>query len=109
MLSLMFETEELTPSVKITFSKEASSEELLFIEVLNEILFIQDAHTIAASSLTVDEIKSDDSQLRAICTLSAEPFTDALTVKTEVKAATYSGLKYEIKESEHMLQCILDV
>ena len=30
-------------------------------------------------------------------------------IKTEVKAATYSGLKYEEKEGKHYIQFVVDV
>ena len=30
-------------------------------------------------------------------------------VKTEAKAATYSGLKYEKRVGKHYLQCVIDI
>ncbi len=30
-------------------------------------------------------------------------------IKTEAKAATYFGLKYEFKDGSHYLQCVIDV
>jgi len=31
------------------------------------------------------------------------------SVRTEVKAATYFGLKYEFRDGSHYLQCVVDV
>jgi SHS2 domain-containing protein len=81
------------------------------VEVLNETLSIQDTHSFAFKRLAAGEIKKLDNVYRFIGTAYGEPLDlEKHTVKTEVKAATYSGLSYKkVAEDKHIFECILDV
>ena len=57
MLNVMFNLETIEHTIKITFGADAPDLAALFVEVLNEVLSIQDRHSLAVKSLKVDEIK----------------------------------------------------
>src|SRR3989337_185138 len=82
----------------------------LFVEALNEILFKQDVEGLALARFQVNGISMMNGRYRLTGIAYGEPLNfEKHTVKTEVKAATYAGLRYEEKEGRYMVQCILDV
>src|SRR3989304_2732485 len=95
----------------VSIECEARDVPELFVEMLNEILFKQGVEELALARLRIDEIKRQENgryKLKGIA--FGEPVDiDKHAVKTEVKAATYAGLKYENKEGKHILQCVVDV
>jgi SHS2 domain-containing protein len=111
MLNVMFDLSTVNVTENITFGVDGPDLPLLFVEVLNETLSIQDRHGLAFKRLTAGEIKKMDNVCRFIGTAYGEPLDlEKHTVKTEVKAATYSGLSYKkVDEGKHVLECILDV
>ena len=58
-LNVMFDLETIEHTIKITFGADAPDLAALFVEVLNEVLSIQDRHSLAVKSLKVDEIKKN--------------------------------------------------
>ena len=109
-LNVMFDLETIEHTIKITFGADAPDLAALFVEVLNETLSIQDRHSLAVKSLKVDEIKKTAAGHIFIGTLYGEPFDrEKHEVKTDVKAATYSGLKYYEKDGLHVFECVVDV
>lgn len=109
-LNVMFGLETIEHTIKISFSADAPDMAALFVEVLNEVLSIQDIHSLAGKSLKADEIKKTAVGWLFIGTLYGEPFDrEKHEVKTEVKAATYSGLKYYEKDGVHVFECVIDV
>ncbi len=110
MLNLMFELESKKETGSVTFGIHAKDISMLLVEVLNEILSIQDRHGLAVKRLLTCEIKPRNKGYLFIGTLRGEPFDDSChPVKTEVKAATLSGLKYEEKEGKHIFECVFDL
>ncbi|MBI5599372.1 MAG: archease [Deltaproteobacteria bacterium] len=110
MLNVMFDLSTIRPTVDVTFSAEAGDEALLFVEVLNEILSIQDRHSLAVKRLEAVEIKQTGSGLSFIGRIYGEPFNpEKHAVKTEVKAATYSGLSCVAVDGKYILECVVDV
>src|SRR3990172_5434524 len=94
-LNVMFDLETIEHTIKITFGADAPDIATLFVEVLNETLSIQDRHGLALKKLETNEIRKIPSGYIFIGTLYGEPFDrEKHGVKTEVKGATYSGLKY---------------
>ncbi len=109
-LNVMHRTDSVTPSVSITFSVDADETATLVVEVLNELLFIQDRHGLSLKGLKVLEIKEEEEYMRLIGVCTGEKFdAEKHGAKTEVKAATYSGLKYEEGPKECIFECLLDV
>ena len=110
MLNVMWDISTIEERQNVSIESEARDIPELFVEALNEILFKQDVEGLALDRFEVDEIKKVNDRYRLKGTAYGEPLNlDKHTVKTEVKAATYAGLRYEEKEGQHIVQCILDV
>lgn len=110
MLNVMFELPTIRETVDVTFGCAAGEPALLFIEVINEILSLQDRHSFAFKRLEARELRKTDSGWLFIGTVFGEPFNETKhAVKTEVKAATYSGLSHRESEGMHIFECVLDV
>lgn len=111
MLNVMWDISKVEQRQNVSIECAAGDIPELFVEMLNEILFKQDVEGLALARFQVDEIKKQpDDKYKLRGTAFGEPLNlDKHTVKTEVKAATYAGLKFEQKNGEYMLQCIVDV
>lgn len=110
MFNVMFDTSTIEEKKRVSIQCEARDIPLLFVEALNEILYKQDINGLALCRFEVGRIERMDGVFRLRGSAWGEPINlDKHTVKTEVKAATYSGLNYEEREGKHILQCILDV
>ncbi len=111
VLNLMFDLETINTTEDVTFGVDAKDLQLLFVEVINETISVQDTHGFAFKRLVTAEIKKTNGLYRFIGTAYGEPLSlEKHTVKTEVKAATYSGLSYKKEdEGKHVFECILDV
>ncbi len=110
MLNIMFELDNIRETESVTFGVHAKDLPMLFVEVLNEILSIQDRHSLAIKRFITDELKSVEGGYLLIGTIRGEPFDESRhPVKTEVKAATLAGLKYEEKDGKHIFECVFDL
>ncbi|MFH1588305.1 MAG: archease [Candidatus Diapherotrites archaeon] len=121
MLSVMYELKKVNPKEKVYITIKADSLENLLINYLNEVLAQKDLKEMAFQRILVKRIEEKNKTRTKIIKekqkeffLKAECFGEKLDLvkhspKTEVKAATYSGLKIEKKENEFMVQCIADV
>jgi len=110
MLNAMFDIKSVSTELSVTFGVSAPDVPALFVETLNEILFIQDRHSLALNGLQVKEIKKEGDGRALTGRVTGEPFDpDKNEIKTEVKAATYSGLSYREAEGQHVLECVIDV
>ena len=110
MLNYMWDISTIEEMQDVSIECEARDIPELFVEALNEILFKQDVNGLAISRFKVEEIKKADERYKLKGVAFGESLDfDKHTVKTEVKAATYAGLRYEEKEGQHIVQCILDV
>jgi len=105
MLSIMAEPSKVAAKEEIRIQVNAGDKAALFVEFLNEILFIRDAKGLLLKKFDVT-IKGN--------ALAGKAFGEKLDqkkhgTKIEVKAATYAGLKaWEEKGVKHV-QCVLDV
>ncbi|HBR16042.1 MAG TPA: hypothetical protein DD725_00320 [Deltaproteobacteria bacterium] len=110
MLNVMWDISKVEERQNVSIECKAGDIPELFVEALNEILFKQDVEGLVLARFQVDEIKKADERYKLKGTVFGEPLNlDKHSVKTEVKAATYAGLRYEVKEGQHSVQCILDV
>ncbi|MFZ3072535.1 MAG: archease [Thermodesulfobacteriota bacterium] len=110
VLNVMFSLETIERVISITFGADAPDLAALFVEVLNETLSIQDRHCLAFKGLRTQEIKKTGAGYVFIGAAFGEPFDrEKHEVKTDVKAATYSGLKYYEKDGLHVFECVIDV
>lgn len=110
MLNVMFDLSLIDEREDFSFEVEAEDIAGLFVEFLNEILYRKDTTGLAFSRAKVNSIeKKTDAYL-----LHAAVYGELLNIqkhdiKTDVKAATYSGLKFYKEDNRYILQCILDV
>jgi SHS2 domain-containing protein len=105
MFEIMFDLKQIKKDKKISFEIKAESKENLFVKFLNELLAQADINELAFSSF---DVKIKENSLK--CTAYGSNFNlDKLEIKTEVKAATYSGLKVYKKNKKFYSQCVLDV
>ena len=110
MLNVMWDISTIEERQNVSIGSEARDIPELFVEALNEILFKQDVEGLALARFQVNGISMMNGRYRLTGIAYGEPLNfEKHTVKTEVKAATYAGLRYEEKEGQHMVQCILDV
>ena len=90
---------------------EANDIPALFVEWLNRLLAKADINGMAFSDFKISKINPVDGKRYE---LKAKAFGEKLDrskhgVKIEAKAATYFGLKYEVKGGVHYLQCLIDL
>lgn len=111
MLNVMWDISRIEERNSVSIECVAADIPELFVETLNEMLFKQDVEGLALARLEIAELKKQANGGYVLKgTAYGEPLDiDRHSVKTEVKAATYAGLKYEEKNGKHSVQCILDV
>ena len=107
MFNVMVDVEKVEPKKKVEVSAASDQLDTLFVEWLNALLAEKDLKSMAFSEFKVTIEEGENFRLKA------EAWGDELkseqNYKTEVKAATYSGLKYKQVFDEHHLQCVLDI
>jgi len=110
MFNIMVDIEKVQPKKKIEISAASDKLDTLFVEWLNSLLAQKDLRGMAFSKFSV---KIEENPKSKNFLLNGEAWGDELkseqNYKTEVKAATYSGLKYKQVFEEHHFQCVLDV
>ncbi len=108
--NVMVGLDEVNPKEKVEIHCESKGIDLLFVEWLNELLSLADMNGLLFSRFEVDKIRKKG-EMYIIDGLAFGEKIDQQKhkLKTEVKAATYSGLKYEVKGKRHYLQCVLDL
>ncbi len=109
MFSVMVNLEKVNPEKEITVEVAAEDLDLLFVEWLNELLAQTDISEMVFSNFAV---KIEDENDRV--TLSGKAKGELLNQKkheihTEVKAATYFGLKSGKENGKYFFQCVLDI
>jgi SHS2 domain-containing protein len=111
MLAVIFDLDTIDEVMNVGITARARLVELLFVEVLNEILSIQGRDELALKRLETIEIKRVDGDFVYRGTAHGEALDRSRHgLKTEVKGATYSELYYNGGEGgEHVLKCVIDV
>jgi len=107
MFNVMVDVKKVEPRKKVEISAAADTLDSLFVEWLNALLAQKDINEMAFSKFKV-EIK-DGKNFQLSGEAWGDEFKESQNFKTEVKAATYSGLKYKEVFGEYHLQCVLDI
>ena len=109
MFNVMVDIGGVDKSKQVDIICKAESIDKLFVEWLNELIAQADINSMFFSDFKVEIAVVDDKfELSAIA--FGEPIDQTKhKIKTEVKGATYYGLKYEEKENKFYVQCVLDV
>ncbi|MFH1424213.1 MAG: archease [archaeon] len=105
MFGIMVDLEKVDPVKRIEVECEAENIGSLFVEFLNALLA---QVNIAEMFFSKFEVKIDGTHLTATA-WGEQIDQEKHQTKIEVKAATFSGLKYEEKDGVHSIQCVVDV
>ncbi len=111
MLAVMFDPDSIREGSVVSISASAPTPDLLFVEVLNEVLSLQGLDELALKRIeTVELEKIAEGFIYRGRALGEKFDSSRHEVRTEVKAATYSRLSYaNPKQESHILECVLDV
>jgi SHS2 domain-containing protein len=110
LFNLIYDTNRVTPCLATPVNLESESLEVLIVDFLNHILSIIDISDHFFHHCDNIFIRESNGKVMLTCLLWGETYDKGKhTVKTEVKAATYSGLKLEFQNGIYTFQCLLDV
>jgi len=108
--AVMVEPEGVKAKWEFGASVQAESRDLLAVELLNEALSLLWLHNLALAEVGPLEVTGGDGDWRARLIIRGEPIDqERHDLGTEVKAATYSGLKLTEEAGKTTIQCILDI
>ena len=111
MFNLMVDIKDIEEKKEAKVEVEAEDLASLFVAWLNELLSLKDIKGFIFGNFKVESIVETNGIIKLVGCAYGEPLNEAKhELKTEVKAATYSGLK--CKEGDNGLffcQCLLDV
>ncbi len=110
LFNIMYEARAVSPFQSYELRIHSTSIEFLIVEFLNEIISLIDRKEVFFSCC--DNVIFLDSPERKTlsCVLKGEVQNlDKHEVKTEVKAATYSGLFFRKENDKFIFQCLLDI
>ncbi|KYK33089.1 MAG: hypothetical protein AYK19_14425 [Theionarchaea archaeon DG-70-1] len=109
MFSVMVNLEGVELKEEIHVGVTAEDLDLLFIEWLNELLAQRDISEMIFSEFTA-QISDKNGEITLSGTAQGELLnSEKHEIRTEVKAATYFGLKSGKEKGLHYFQCVLDI
>jgi SHS2 domain-containing protein len=110
MLHIMVNPETVSLTVEMPVRCQADDLESLFVALLNELLYLREVKATTLVDLRVTRLKETGDGWTLHRVAAGEPLDpDKHEFLTEVKAATYFGLKYYTDGDQHVFQCVVDV
>lgn len=110
LFSIMFDIRKVEASIPVDIECEAPDIPTLFVEWLNKLLARADISRMALSDFKIFSVVFSDNGYKLKATAFGEIINaDKHYFRIEVKAATYYGLKHEVSNGVHYLQCVVDV
>jgi SHS2 domain-containing protein len=110
MLHVMVNPETVTPTAEIPVHCQADDLESLFVALLNELLYLREVKATTLVDLSVTRLEETGGGWMLEGVATGEPLDPGKhEFLTEVKAATYFGLKYYTEGGRHVFQCVVDV
>ena len=110
LAAVMVKPEGVKAVVEVAAQAEAPARDLLAVELLNEVLSLLLLKRIALADVGPVEVSGEEGAWRARTTVGGETMDPARhELGTEVKAATYSGLKLTEEPGRTTFQCLLDI
>lgn len=111
LFDIMVDLKKVKKKTSVDISCEARDIPALFVEWLNKLLTQSDLKKTVFKDFKVESIEPFGYD---VYRLKGTAFGEKIdpkkhSVRTEVKAATYFGLKYEFRDGCHYLQCVVDV
>jgi SHS2 domain-containing protein len=109
MFSVMVNLDTVTPHEEIETQVRAEDLDSLFVEWLNELLAQRDISEMVFSEFSVDIAKVNTEYILTGRAKGEQLHHEKHEIRTEVKAATYFGLKSGVDDELHFFQCVLDI
>ncbi len=110
MLHVMVNPETVTTTTEIPVECQAGDVESLFVALLNELLYLREVKTTTLTDVRITRLEETAEGWMLHGIASGEPLNpERHEFLTEVKAATYFGLKYDTPGDQHVVQCVVDV
>ena len=106
MFDIIADLEGLKPSTSIKIELEADNPEELLVAWLDELIYNFCTKNIIFSDFKIEELTAKSIKAEA---LGRHIGDKKSRLKTEIKAATYHGLKIDKKENNYEVQIIFDV
>lgn len=112
-LAVMFDLDTVGEGVEAEVRAAAPEVDLLFVEVINEVLSLMGRKDLALRGMKDVRVERNEGteEYEFTGTVFGERFdAEKIVAETEVKGATYSGLEYSRGPGgEHVFTCVLDV
>ncbi|MDI3340111.1 MAG: archease [Sphaerobacter sp.] len=110
LLDLMARTATVRPAVETPVEAEGDDLGALYVALLNAVIAERDIAGHLFHDFRLDALERTGDGWRARGTLTGEPIDPARhEIGTEVKAATYAGLRVEERPDGVTLRCVLDL
>lgn len=110
LLDLMVDTETIRPADSISVRAEASEPATLFVALLNAVLAERDISGWFFRGFRIDSLEEKDGHWWVEGILCGEPIDlSRHSIGNEVKAATYSGLRFINRPDFKSFRCVLDI
>ncbi|PIN69939.1 hypothetical protein COV93_03495 [Candidatus Woesearchaeota archaeon CG11_big_fil_rev_8_21_14_0_20_43_8] len=110
MFGVMVEIEGVENKQKVHIDCTGTDIPSLFVNFLNELLSQKDIEDMFFSDFRIDKLEEKEGMFYLEATASGERIAIGRhEIRTEVKAATFHGIRYENTDEGIMLQCVLDV
>lgn len=110
MFSIMVELTDVKAKENVRLTVSAKGLEELLVAWLNELLSLADQKEMVFSEFTVKQIFVKDGKYFLEGSAKGEKLDKKKhEMKTEVKAATYSGLRIGKEREKFFVQCVVDV
>lgn len=110
MLHAMVNPKTVALDTEIEVCCEADDLEALFVALLNELLYLREVKATTLVDVRVTHLREMDEGWALEAVALGEPLNPSKhEFHTEVKAATYFGLKYYMEDGWHVFQCVVDV
>lgn len=108
MFNLMVDIDKVKPIEEVDIKCSSAELDTLFVGWLGELLLQKDITGLIFSDFEVHIQQQGEFKLKGKA-WGEQLNPSKHNIKTEVKAATYYGLKLEKKDQEYWVQCVVDI
>lgn len=109
LFNIMVQIENVEPKEVVEVFVTSESMDTLFVELLGELILLKDITGLMFSDFKVKIMEKEDGYELEGKALGEPLDARKHGIKTEVKAATYHGLKFEEKGGKYYARCVVDV
>lgn len=110
MLALMVEPSSVRATETCEIEASGSDPGSLFVDLLNAVLAAKDIENAFFHDIEITSLHEQFGGLHITCRLTGEPVDlQRHVVESDVKAATYGGLRVQHDDNGWLLRCVLDL